>query len=177
VTLYTHSLVGLGVAHVCTPGRKPLLFWLVVAFLPVLPDLDAFSTLGEQSLLGHRGFTHSLLFALAAGLLTAGLTSRYVRTPFWPLALVYFAVTASHGVLDAFNSAGAGIPFLWPYPHRFGPYGPIHYPDLALEPPDPRLSRGVRDELLYVWPATALAVTAASAYRLLRRRGRPSLNS
>src|SRR5262249_8066509 len=79
----------------------------------------------------------------------------------------------SHGVLDAFNSAGAGIPFLWPYPHRFGPYGPVHYPDLALELPDPRHSLGVRDELLYVWPPTFLLIGLASAYRLLRRRGRP----
>jgi inner membrane protein len=174
VTLYTHALVGLGLAHVATPRPRPLLFWLLAGFLPILPDFDVFTGLGEQSMLGHRGLTHSLLFAAAAGLLTAALTFRYLRAPFWPLAGLFFAVTASHGVLDAFNSAGAGIPFLWPHPHRFGPYGPIHYPDVALELPDPRHSLGVRDELRYVWPPTFLVIGLVSAYRLLRRRGRTS---
>src|SRR5262245_43974889 len=85
-TLYTHSLVGLGLGTLFTSRRKPLLFWVLAGFLPIIPDFDAFSMSPYGSILGHRGYTHSLLFALAVGLVTAGLTFWYFKMRFWPLA-------------------------------------------------------------------------------------------
>src|SRR5437660_5804660 len=42
-TLYTHVVVGLGLGTVLTSRRKPLLFWMLAGFLPIIPDFDAFS--------------------------------------------------------------------------------------------------------------------------------------
>lgn len=137
-TIYTHALVGLGLGKVFTRRRVSPLFWILAGFLPVLPDFDSFSFSAYGSLWGHRGFTHSLCFALALALLTAGLTFRFLHMKFWLLFGLFFLITASHGLLDAFTNGGFGIPLFWPFwDHRFGPYGPIHVQDIGFEFPDP----------------------------------------
>lgn len=169
-TDYTHALVGLALAKVTTARTRPVSFWVLAGLLPVVPDLDAFSPAAYGSPWGHRGFTHSLLFALGLGLAAAGLTFRHFRVRFWPLLGLLFAAAASHGVLDALTTGGFGIPFFWPFSdRRFGPYGPIHVADIAFELPDPRTSRAVRDELLYVWLPSAVLVGLVVASRRLRR--------
>jgi inner membrane protein len=174
VTLYTHGFVGLGMARLFAVRRLPLLFWVLAALLPMVPDFDTFwlSTYGNMS--GHRGFTHSFVFALAVGLLTALFTFTYFKAGFWPLAGFFFVITASHGILDACNNGGFGIPLFWPFVnHRFGPWGPIQVPDIGFELPDPRKSKSIRQELLWVWLPTVVLVGLVTVYRwllLLKRR-------
>jgi inner membrane protein len=172
-TIYTHAFAGVGLASLLTPRSKPLLFWALAGLLPVLPDFDTFWTAPYGSSFGHRGFTHSLAFALAVGLVSAGATFRYFHMRFWPLFGLYFLVTASHGVLDALTNGGYGIAFFWPITdQRWGPYGPINVSDIALEFPDPRTSRAVRTELLYVWLPLGIAVALTEGCRWLRRHSR-----
>lgn len=121
-TIYSHAFAGVGLASVLTPRSKPLLYWALAGFLPILPDFDVFSISPYGSIVGHRGFTHSLVFALGIGLITAAATFRYFRMHFWPLFGLFFLVTASHGILDAFTNGGFGIPFFWPFDdRRWGP--------------------------------------------------------
>jgi inner membrane protein len=171
-TVYTHAVAGLGLAYLAArrPMRWP--FWVLAALLPMVPDLDVVSTYPSKSPWGHRGFTHSLVFALWLGALAASLTFRYLRTSFgWPTA-VFFVVTASHGLLDALTRAGEAIPFFWPSTTRYGSWGPMPLPDIAFEWPDPRRSRALRSEMLWVWLPTAGVVALVMAYRRLKR-GRP----
>src|SRR5256885_1074545 len=157
VTPYTHGIVGLGLGKIFAGQRVPLLFWGLAAFLPIAPDVDAFSTATYGSMAGHRGWTHSLLFALGLALLSAGLTFRYFKVNFWSLLLFFFIITASHGVLDAFTNGGCGIPFFWPfYNHQCGPWGPIQVADIGFELPDPRASKSIRQELLWIWLSMGL---------------------
>src|SRR5437660_946171 len=100
-TVYTHGIVGLGLAKVCTRGRVPLIFWILAGLLPMLPDADALSWAPYGSIYGHRGFTHSLSFAVVVGLAAALATFRLVRSRLIVLWLFFFLATASHGVLDA----------------------------------------------------------------------------
>lgn len=170
-TIYTHAIVGLGLGKALTKGRKPVLFWALAAFLPVLPDFDAFLPGYYGSILGHRGFTHSLPFALWVGFLTASLTYRYFRMNIWGLTGLFTLMTASHGILDAFTHAGFGIPFFWPIAEsRYGPWGPIHVADIAFDLPNPWTSRALPDELLWVWLPTAVVVSLVMWYRWMRRR-------
>jgi inner membrane protein len=151
-TIYTHALVGLGLGKMFINRRAPPLFWVLAGFLPIVPDFDAFSSSAYGSIWGHRGFTHTLCFALAVALVVSGLAFRFVGMKFWPLLGLLFLITASHGILDALTNGGFGIPFFWPFSdHRYGPYGPIHVQDIGFEIPDPRVSRAIRTELLYVW--------------------------
>jgi inner membrane protein len=175
-TIYTHAVVGLGLARVYASRRMPWGFWGLAALLPVIPDFDAVSTAAYGSPLGHRGITHSLAFALWVGALAASLTFRYFRVSFWSLSGLFFVLIASHGVLDALTRGGMPIPFFWPAEGRYGNWGPIPVSDVCFELPDPRRSRSVRSELLWVWLPTAILVAAVMTYRHLRR-GRPASHS
>jgi inner membrane protein len=170
-TIYTHAFTGVGLASVLTPRPKPLLYWLLAGFLPVLPDFDSLWLAPYGSAYGHRGFTHSLAFAAAAGLVAAAASFHSLRVRFLPLFGLFFLVTASHGVLDALTNGGFGIPFLWPFSDaRWGPCGPINVSDIAFEFPNPRTSRAVRTELLYVWLPIGAVVLLVQAYRWVRHR-------
>jgi inner membrane protein len=171
MTLYTHALVGVGLATVVTARRMPLLFWAVVVLLPVLPDLDALFLSDSGPPWEHRGFTHSLSFALAMGLVAAASTYRYFQANFWGMWGLFFTIAASHSVLDALTRGAGGIPFLWPFiPHRYGGWGPVPVADIAFELPNPWVSRAVRSELLWVWLPMGILIGTVVAYRRSRCR-------
>jgi len=76
-SLFTHALVGsaLGQASL-REWRKDWRFWSLVVTCSILPDVDSIgfhAGIPYGALWGHRGMTHSLLFAavLAAGLALA----------------------------------------------------------------------------------------------------------
>jgi inner membrane protein len=124
--------------------------------------------------LGHRGFSHSIAFALVLGVLAAVACRRdagNVPGGLRGLGLLFAAIAASHGVLDALTSGGLGIPFFMPFsgaryffPVRPIPASPIHVSaflsDWGLEV--------LREELLLVWPFAGAAIAWASDGRRLR---------
>ena len=171
-TVYTHAVFGLGLGKLFTARRMPWTFWALAGFLPIVPDFDAFwAQVPYGSPFGHRGFTHSLIFALAAGAVAALLVYRRCGVAFLDLLGFYFTITASHGILDAFTNGGYGVAFFWPFDsRRYGPWGPIQVSDIAFEIPNWKTSRTVRTELLWVWLPLLLIVVAVSLYRRHRHR-------
>jgi inner membrane protein len=154
------------------------LFWLAL-FCAMLPDLDTLGfRFGVQysDWLGHRGFSHSLVFALlCAGL--ASLAAPLLRCRRWHAGVVIFAAVASHILLDALTSGGLGVAVLWPFSEErfFFTWRPIR-----VSPFSPRAflsARGIAvivSELLWVWlPCFVLAFGFRKAYslRASRRRG------
>ena len=167
-TIYTHAAAGLGIARLYTARPMSWPYWALAALLPIIPDLDVFSTAAYGSTLGHRGITHSLLFALVLGIVAASMTCRRLQTSWWSLAFLFFVVVASHGLLDAITRGGETIQFFWPLQARYGNWGPIPVSDISVELPDPRYSRAVRSELLWVWLPIILLVGAVTAHRRLQ---------
>jgi inner membrane protein len=168
-TLYTHAVAGLGIARLYTARPMPWAYWGLAVLLPIIPDLDVLSTYDYGTPLGHRGITHSLLFALVLGMVAAGATCRRLRVRWWSLAFLFFLVIASHGLLDAMTTRSEGIPFFWPLAARYGNWGLIPVSDVGFELPDPRSSRALQSELLWIWLPTALLVGVVTVYRSLRR--------
>lgn len=86
---------------------------LLGAMLAVIPDFDlALPWLWHYSDRIHGGFTHSLLFAIVAGLLAARLAREFHRRG----VLVYTAATLSHALLDfAVKKEFGGAQLLWPF--------------------------------------------------------------
>jgi inner membrane protein len=174
-TTYTHAVVGFGLAQVYRPPRRRWLYWLLAALLAVFPDFDVFSSAVYGTLLGHRGITHSLIFAAWLAFLTASLSFRPLRGNLWALTGIFFLAAGSHGLLDALTRGGESIPFFWPATgERYGNWGPIPVSDLALEVPDPRRSRALRSELLWVWLPTGAFVGSLWIARWARRFKKPS---
>jgi inner membrane protein len=89
------------------------------AFCSVLPDLDVIGfLLGIQygDLWGHRGMTHSVLFAaLLAGMLVALCYRGKPAIAMAGLYLYFFLCAVSHGVLDAMTDGGLGVAFFSPF--------------------------------------------------------------
>jgi inner membrane protein len=75
---------------------------------------------------GHRGMTHSLLFAAVVAVIM-GFRFKPARLGRWKLVLLLFIITASHGVLDAMTNGGLGVAFFSPFDTRryFFPWTPI----------------------------------------------------
>ena len=70
-TLFTHSFIPLVLGHTLTDKKLPLRFWILAVFCSVLPDLDVVGfSLGVSygDFFGHRGFFHSIVFALILSL-------------------------------------------------------------------------------------------------------------
>ncbi|MBI3898241.1 MAG: metal-dependent hydrolase [Gammaproteobacteria bacterium] len=155
-TILSHPAVpfalGLGLGTKIIP--RPLLAAGMVA--SILPDLDVIAFrigVPYASQFGHRGFSHSLLFAFAVALLGAGallaLRIRFNRA-FWFL----FLATASHGILDACTNGGLGIAFLWPWSNErfFLPYRVIEVSPLSMSRfLSHRGHNVILSELLWVW--------------------------
>ena len=100
--------------------------WLVAAGLGICPDLDyVFYRVLEWGEPWHRSFSHSLVFALVLGFVTA-----YVVGPFTTRFFVLYALAIfSHPILDALISEyPSGVQLLWPFSiHRFG-FAVVDYP-------------------------------------------------
>jgi inner membrane protein len=97
--------------------------------LSLLPDVDVVGfSLGVRygDPWGHRGATHSLTLAVAAGL-AVGLAARRFGHPFRRTALFASAVLASHGLLDTLTDGGLGCALFWPFDltRYFAPWRPI----------------------------------------------------
>src|SRR3954467_11384180 len=120
-TVMTHEVVGVGLGRVFTGRKMPALFWAVVAVLPTVPDLDVLAFglgIPYEHVLGHRGLTHALPFALLVSLAVAALTWKRLGVPFLDWLGFLFLVTASHGLLDALTNGGLGVAFFAPFDDR-----------------------------------------------------------
>ena len=140
-----------------------------------VPDADVIAFrygVAYNDVIGHRGFTHSLLFAaLFASVVSLGASRLGAsRTTTW---IAIALSTASHGVLDAATNGGAGVAFFSPFSNErfFFPWRPIEVSPIGVA----RFvsARGLavlQSELIWVWlPVLAIATAAL----VLRRRVAP----
>jgi len=138
-TIITHGLFAISLAHVFKDSSLPPRFWVLAVACSMLPDLDVISfSLGVKygDFWGHRGFSHSLAFALAASLIIVLLA--FFQEKYRPLRLrlvLFFSlVTASHGLFDAMTNGDLGIAFFAPFDNSryFLPYRPIQVSPIGL---------------------------------------------
>ena len=171
-TVFTHAAaaISLGTLFATPPAR--LRVSAVAALCAVVPDADVVAFrfgIPYDHVLGHRGLTHSLAFALALGGVAAWLV-RWPAVPAWRRWAFFSAATASHGLLDAMTDGGLGIAFLAPFSgaRYFLPWRPIAVSPISIH--GFLSARGLAvmaSELRWVWaPAFVLAVCGL----VLRRR-------
>jgi inner membrane protein len=166
----THAVVGLGLARVFTGQPMPPLYWGLAAGLAMLPDLDILAfPLGIPygARFGHRGFSHSFCCALVTGLVTGWLSSAALGIPWRLLALFFFLLMASHGVLDAFTNGGMGIALFAPFdPTRyFFPWRPVQVSPIGIAFFGPWGVRVMRSEILWIWLPLAVLVAGITLLR------------
>ena len=178
-TILTHAIAGAAIAQVLAPcSRRHEVTWIAVV-CAMLPDADSIGfRLGVHygDLLGHRGLTHSFLFAgvVAVGV-AAGFWNKAKAGELLQTLVCIFMATISHALLDACTNGGMGVAFLAPFnkTRYFFPFTPIKVSPLSAEAFLTR--RGVSvlaSEMAWVWcPSIAVMVTA----RWVRCRQTPEL--
>jgi inner membrane protein len=154
--------------------------WVAGIVCSVLPDLDVIGFrfgIRYGDFWGHRGFTHSLVFAAILAGAVAAVVFR--RGPFgierFALFAYLFLATASHGVLDAMTNGGLGVAFFSPFDNRryFLPWRPILVSPIAVTRFfSPRGYAILRSELLWIWLP---AILFGSMALMLRRKSQPDV--
>ena len=133
-SLFGHGIVGFTLAKVIDVKRAKWLVLFAVASA-ILPDLDVIAFnfgIPYTHPLGHRGFTHSILFALLWAIVLAFTVGRQSKiTGFF----VIFLSTISHGILDAMTSGGRGVGFFIPFDNTrfFFPFRKIQVSPIGID--------------------------------------------
>ncbi len=132
------------------------------ALLSMLPDSDVIGFsfgISYESVWGHRGVTHSFVFAAAVGAVAAFVAHRRRASPV-PAGILAALVVASHGLLDTLTDGGRGIALLWPFTDRrfFAPWHPIPVSPIGFGLLTPFGVRVALHELLLFAPLFANAV-------------------
>lgn len=173
-TILTHSAVPLALGSGLGRGmisRRLLMVGLTGSMLPDLDVLAFHFGIPYATAFGHRGFSHSLLFALCVALFATCFFRRLQSTFTRTFAFVFLAV-ASHGVLDAFTNGGLGVAFFWPWSDTryFAPVHPIHVSPIGLSFFSAHGLQVLASEAIWVWlPCGAGYALMAIARRLARR--------
>jgi inner membrane protein len=170
-SLLTHAFVGVSLGQAGKhEWRKKRSFWIVAVSCSAVADIDVLGfRMGVHygDLWGHRGMTHSLLFAavIAAGI---AVSWRSMAGERWKLVLLLFLITASHGILDALTNGGLGVAFFSPFnPRRyFFPWRPIQVSPIGLSALfSARLMRILGSEIPWIWTPSLILAGAIWGWR------------
>jgi inner membrane protein len=181
-TIMTHGFVAGLLGKTFAAGRMPSLFWILSVLCSIFPDADVIGFsfgVRYEDMLGHRGLSHSLVFALAVSLAVTFLAFPQCPPRWTRLRLLsyFFAVTASHGVLDAMTDGGLGVAFFAPFDETryFLPFRPISVSPIGLSFFSARGLDVLWSELLWVWlPGTMMAGTVLLSRKLRRAHVDPN---
>ena len=161
-----HIAVGMAAARIY-PGARPsprlslssALFWSALSFLPDADVVGFAMGVRYADEWGHRGATHSLVFALAVGAII-GVAASFFRRPALRTGVLATLVLASHGLLDTLTDGGLGIALLWPFnlTRYFAPWNPIPVSPIGLGFFSPYGMYAASVELLYFAPLIWVAL-------------------
>lgn len=157
-SILTHPIVPLALSRLFPDGSLSPGVILLGMICSVVPDLDVIGFafgIRYGDLFGHRGFSHSISFALVvAGLLT------WIVQGSWLVFLFLFLSILSHPLLDAFTNGGLGIAFFSPFSNSrwFFPWRPLEVPPIGVRAFfSMRGLAVIKSELIWVWlPSAAL---------------------
>ncbi len=126
---FSHAVIPAVVYAAFKSSSVNIRLLILATVLSILPDIDVIAfkfDIPYHSQWGHRGFTHSLLFAATISILAASFYKIIQSKPF-TVFIICFAASASHAILDAMTNGGLGVALYWPFSVEriFLPYRPI----------------------------------------------------
>lgn len=165
-TAFSHAFAALSIASCFYKQRIPKRVWLLGAAAAIFPDVDVIGFrygIHYADFWGHRGFTHSLLFAaiVAAAITLIGFRRRQSELGPAGIFAFLFAAAASHGVLDAMTDGGLGVAFFSPFDNSryFLPWRPVRVSPISVSHFfGPQTMAILKSEFVWIWlPALAFA--------------------
>jgi inner membrane protein len=172
---FSHAIAASAISAAFYRPNVPKRVWLAGIVCSVVPDLDVIGFrfgIHYEDFWGHRGFTHSLTFAvLLAAVLGTGILRKEHEISRLLLSAYLFLSTASHGLLDAMTNGGLGVAFFSPFDNQryFLPWRPIRVSPIGVS----RFfgARGLavlKSELLWIWLPSIMVMVLVTISRRLR---------
>jgi inner membrane protein len=176
---FSHAVASMALGKAYSKRPLPLRFWLLSIGCAMAPDIDVVCQrfgIKYTDMLGHRGLTHSFLFAACLSGIVVLLAFRkpiegISRTA---LFVLFFASTASHAVLDAMVDGTLGVAFFAPFSSAryFLPWRPIVSSPIGLAFFSPAGATVIMNEFLWIWlPALVVILTPWFRRRFLNGVG------
>jgi inner membrane protein len=167
-TIFSHAVFAVVTGKAFLKKPVSFWFWFLIALCAIIPDADVFGySFGVQrgSLLSHRGFTHSIVFAVIFGVFAAFIARKFLKThlSFAMLAVFFSLATLSHPLLDMLTDGGSGAALFAPFSNErfFFPWRPIEVSPLGLRFFGSRGLTVILSEIIWVWlPALAILFLA-----------------
>lgn len=167
-TIFTHALFAAASGGACL--KKPVSgwFWLLMDVCATIPDADVagrYFGVERGSMFAHRGFTHSIAFALLFGGLTALFARRFIKIglSFGKLFVFFALAVFSHPIFDMLTNGGPSVALLAPLSNeRFAfPWRPVEVSPIGLRFFSDRGWTVILSEFVWVWlPALAFLLLA-----------------
>src|SRR5579872_2075813 len=161
----SHAVAASAITAAFYRPNAPKRIWAVGIACSVLPDLDVIGFrfgISYGDFWGHRGFTHSFLFAaVLAAVLAFVILQTQSEISQVSLFTYLFLTTASHGLLDAMTNGGLGVAFFSPFDTRryFLPWRPIRVSPIGISRFfSARGAEILRTEILWIWLPSALVI-------------------
>jgi inner membrane protein len=173
---FSHAVAALGIGAVFFGRDVPARVLGLGALCAAIPDADVIGFrygVRYGDLLGHRGLTHSFLFAAVLATLVLPLARTQGGPRLTKLWAYLFLATASHGLLDAMTDGGLGVAFFAPFKDAryFFPFRPIVVSPIGVG----RFFSGrgmavLKSEFLWVWLPSLALVGMALGFRAATAR-------
>ena len=175
-TVITHAIVPLALGWAMGRKAMPTPLLLAGAAVAMLPDADVLAFhfgIDYADAFGHRGATHSLVFAALIGLLGVWV-ARLLDVAPWRAALRLAVCTASHPLFDALTNGGLGVAAFWPWSDErlFAPWRPILVSPIGLDFFGERGARVLASEIQSLWLPT-FAIAAWLGWQRIVRHAPP----
>jgi inner membrane protein len=131
-SIFGHALVSFAFGKSFPKKQQNWKLFTLAIICAIIPDADVIGfhfNISYGSFWGHRGFSHSFLFAFIFGILITFLFYRKLFLTKKGIILIFFffLCTASHSILDALTTGGKGVAFFSPFndARYFFPFRPI----------------------------------------------------
>jgi inner membrane protein len=183
-SVFTHIFIAGALGKTYTAENMPARFWVLAAVCSILPDIDIigyyFFGIRYNSMFGHRGFFHSVTFALLLSVVVVMLvfpTIQRFSKKWWFMFAFFFLVTASHGILDSMTDKGMGVGFFIPFDNTryFMPWRPIYASPMKIARFFSQAGIEVMiAEIIWIWIPMMVFYAAVAVYRK-KRRNRPTV--
>jgi inner membrane protein len=177
-SVFSHAIAAVALGRSYSTERLPLRFWVLSAACAAAPDMDVMGKrfgIEYTEMLGHRGFTHSIFFAI---ILSALIVLLAFRKPLaglskFKLFLFFFLATISHGLLDAMVDGTLGVAFFAPFvdTRYFLPFRPIVSSPVGWSFLSLAGALTLANEFVWVWlPSLAIIFAPYLRKRFLMKR-------
>ncbi|MER2996072.1 metal-dependent hydrolase [Pontibacter populi] len=176
---FAHALAALTIGKTYPNKYISPKFWLLGMLCTIVPDADVVMFkfgVPYEHMFGHRGFSHSLVFALLLGVIVTAVFYRSIKLTSKQglLFILFFTLcTASHSLLDALTNGGLGVAVFSPFDNTryFLPWRPIQVSPIGVSNFFSEWGwRVIKSELIWVGvPAVASYVFVSIFKRTARK--------